>query len=87
MSVYFVYRSQYQTPILNQLKVFPDASVLEWFQSNWQQLDENLLGFDPYGFDSLNQAIESNELPSPSSIKELQAILEEHLYVENTLLI
>jgi len=87
VSVYFVYRSQYQTPILNQLKVFPDASVLEWFQSNWQQLDENLLGFDPYGFDSLNQAIESNELPSPSSIKELQAILEEHLYVENTLLI
>ena len=35
MSVYFVYRSHYDNPGAFHVKVFPQDTVLEWFQSIW----------------------------------------------------
>lgn len=82
MSVYFALRSQYDSPKLNQLAVFGNDTVLDWFRANWQKLDEKLLGFEVYGFDSLAGSIKSEELGPPSTANELKDILEEHLYVE-----
>lgn len=82
MSVYFALRSQYDSPKLNQLAVFGNDTVLDWFRANWQNLDEKLLGFEVYGFDSLAGSIKSEELGPPATASELKDILEEHLYVE-----
>ena len=94
MSVYFVYRSQYLTPMLNQVKVFEDATVLSWFQRIWNfgndlgdssAYDVELLGFEVYGFDSIFDAIAEHEIEPPNDESSLSQILREHLYVEGEL--
>lgn len=94
MSVYFVYRSQYLTPMLNQVKVFEDATVLSWFQRIWNfgndlgdssAYDVELLGFEVYGFDSIFDAIAEHEIEPPKDESSLSQILREHLYVEGEL--
>src|SRR5258708_864202 len=41
MTVYFVHRS-HETPALNRLKKFKEATLLQWFQKHWKPLkDEN----------------------------------------------
>lgn len=94
MSVFFVYRSQYDTPVLNQLKTFGDATVFEWFKRNWtgaESYDDslkfarNLLGFDVYGFDSIFRAIGEHQIGPPEDEQALARILNEHLYVEGEL--
>ncbi len=91
MSVYFVYRSHYETPTLNHLKKFDGNSVLEWFQQHWQQwslhaddvnYDLKLFGCSVYGFASVFEAINQEALPPPKSMTELQNFLTDHLYVE-----
>lgn len=92
MSVYFVYRSHYNDPKLNHVKKFDDNTVLEWFQAHWDEgatqyaSDEKyvtkLFGCDVYGFSSLFEAINQNELSQPQSFEELEEILADHLYVE-----
>ncbi len=91
MSVYFVYRSHYDTPNLNHVKKFESNSVLEWFQKHWQEWAEHvddrnyvldLFGCDVYGFASLFDAISQEELSPPNSMKDLQKFLTDHLYVE-----
>lgn len=91
MSVYFVYRSQYGTPNLNHLKKFDNGSVLEFFQQHWQQwamhaddrdYTRRLFGCDVYGFASLFEAINQEDLSPPQSMKQLENLLSDHLYVE-----
>lgn len=95
MSVYFVYRSQYETPNLNQVKVFDDASVLAWFQRIWNLGDnfedasecaDTLLGFHVYGFDSIFRKIAEHQLKAPVNDSSLARLLEKHLYVEGELI-
>jgi hypothetical protein len=94
MSVFFVYRSQYETPVLNQLKIFSDATVFDWFKRNWkgaESYDEStkiareLIGIDVYGFDSIFEAIGEHQIGSPEDEQALARILEKHLYVEGEL--
>lgn len=91
MSVYFVYRSHYETPTLNHLKIFDHGSVLEWFQQHWKQwtmhVDDKdyvrrLFGCDVYGFEALFEAVNDAGLAPPKSMKELQEYLTDYLYVE-----
>lgn len=93
MSVYFVYRSQYDTPVLNQVKKFDEATVFDWFKKNWKGVKsektrehtQKLLGFIPYGFDSLFDSIHDKKLKAPANADALGELLEEHLYVEGEL--
>ncbi|MBS1956679.1 MAG: hypothetical protein JST89_21000 [Cyanobacteria bacterium SZAS-4] len=91
MTVYFVYRSHYETPTLNHLKKFDNGSVLEWFQQHWKQwalhvddraYERRLFGCDVYGFSSLFDSISDRGLAPPKSMKELQEYLTDYLYVE-----
>lgn len=94
MAVYFVYRSQYQSPNICRMAKFEEKSVLEWFQKHWVGCDfdssyeytEKLLGFSAYGYSSLFQNIAEKALAKPTNSKELEDYLREHLYFEKELL-
>lgn len=94
MAVYFVYRSHYNTPALNHLRRFEDESVLAWFRRNWKAVPDRgasahvqkLFGCRVYGFRSLFNAIAEHSLPAPPSDAALRRLLDEHLYVEQSLL-
>lgn len=87
MSIYFVYRSHYNTPKLNLVKKFETASILDWFKQNWHVADsEAALGCAPYGFDSLYCAIDKKKIAPPETNEDLRKILDEHLYVEGEIL-
>jgi uncharacterized protein (TIGR02996 family) len=93
MTVYFVYRSHYRTPTLNDVRRFEDDSVLAWFRRHWVGLQpeeaydhvERLFGRRVYGFGSLFEAIAEHALRPPASDAALAETLEEHLYVEGAL--
>ncbi|HEY9774254.1 MAG TPA: hypothetical protein V6C81_10685 [Planktothrix sp.] len=95
MSVYFVYRSPYDDPNLNRVKRFDDdLNVLTWFQRIWKPADpdaafeyaKKLLGFDVYGFSSLFEEIQTNNLRAPQTWEELGEYLKKYLYVEEKLI-
>lgn len=97
MGVYFALRTHYDYPTGKYLRYFPeDDSVLEWFQRHWQgRSDEDsakpgygyeILGCSVYGFDSLFEAIAEHELTPPKTMRQLSALLNEHLYVEGEIL-
>jgi uncharacterized protein (TIGR02996 family) len=91
MSVYFVYRSEYEGPTGKYVKRFAERSVLAWFRNYWQALADyaaasqwvkETLGCPVYGFGSLPQAIALHSLGPPATNNELERCLREHLYVE-----
>jgi uncharacterized protein (TIGR02996 family) len=95
MSVYFVYRTHYDTPTLNHVKKFEDGTVLDWFRRHWNWMEGHeadadreipLFGCPVYGFYSLFSAILEHSLPQPATPDQLQGYLEKHLYVEGELL-
>lgn len=93
MAVYFVYRSQYNTPALNYIRQFPEKNLFEWFCKHWKKMDDNavhaycdeLFGIDVYGYDSLLTSISDNDIAKPKSQKELEEILVEHMYYEGAI--
>lgn len=94
MAVYFVFRSQYSTPALNSLKVFPSESVLEWFKEIWTPIPDfeqakthaqNILGVHVYGFGSIFRNIAKHNLAVPETAKELESYLRKYLYFEGYL--
>lgn len=91
MPVTFVYRSHYEGPLSKRIKRFPDASVLAWFQRVWPlavkakdpgKVVDRELGVSVYGFDSVFREAKENGLAAPRTLAELEALLDEHLYVE-----
>jgi uncharacterized protein (TIGR02996 family) len=91
MSVYFVYRSHYNTPTLNHVEKFKDATVLAWFQRHWRPIADygkaaqyvrKTLGCDVYGFDSFLVHIAERSLAVPNSEGQLRRVLQRHLPVE-----
>lgn len=90
LSVYFVLRSQYESPNICRIKMFDENSVLDWFRKYWKACDFNesyeyvaqLLGFSVYGFPSIFRAIREHSLGKPSNSQELEKHLRKHLYFE-----
>ncbi len=93
MAVFFVYRSHYDDPAGKRLKRFDDRTVLDWFRNHWAELRagkyarlKKLLGFSIYGFSSLFEVADEEDLPPPESDEELGEYLEAHLYSEGPIL-
>lgn len=97
MGVYFALRTHYDFPTGKYLRYFPeDESVLAWFQRHWQgksrEKDEEkgyvreILGCEVYGFATLFEAIAEHNLARPQTMRQLVALLNEHLYVEGEIL-
>lgn len=98
MGVYFALRTHYDYPTGKYLRYFPECeSVLAWFQRYWQGrnseddtvpgYDYEILGCNLYGFNSLFEAIAEHNLAPPKTMRQLSALLNEHLYVEGEILI
>ncbi len=81
MSVYFVYRSHYDNPGAFYVKVFPQDTVLEWFQSIWIGISDaghvpfpselhtqELFGHRVYVFGDLFTQIHQQGWPPPASM-------------------
>jgi uncharacterized protein (TIGR02996 family) len=92
MAVHFVYRCPYMGPSEKFVAHFEEATVLDWFRSRWAEMGArgydsgDLPGVKVYGLGSLGEAIAEHALAAPTSAAELQALLEEHLYVEGEIL-
>src|SRR5262249_38498266 len=95
VSVYFVYRSHYDTPSLNHVRRFEDDTVLAWFQRHWKGVADRaqagdqvrkVFGCYVYGFGSLFHAIAEHSLPPPAASTALKRVLQAHLYFEGELL-
>lgn len=95
LSVYFVYRCHYEGPSCKHVRRFEDDSVLAWFQRVWEPAKDAPdagewlkaeLGCDVYGFGSLFEAAQEEELKAPKSDRALKGYLDEHLYVEGEIL-
>ncbi len=95
MSVYFVYRSEYEGPSGKHVRRLDGNSVLGWFQGIWERAKQaedasewvrSEIGADVYGFASIFEAARDESLPPPKSDRELQACLTGHLYVEDEIL-
>ena len=87
MSVYFVYRSHSDNPGAFHVKVFPQDTVLEWFQSIWKGIPqdrgdftppfpsneyaEELLGQHVYSFGGLFRDMHEHQIPPPRTIAQL----------------
>lgn len=95
MSVYFVYRSHYDNPGAFHVKVFPQDTVLEWFQSIWRGIPETdrppyhssefadeLLGKSVFAFDALFENIHSHGWPLPRTMTAAAKRFEQALYNE-----
>jgi uncharacterized protein (TIGR02996 family) len=89
MTVYFVHRS-HETPALNRLKKFNEATLLEWFQKHWKPLkDENdedtkyvhqLLGCNCWPLVCVLHQIGEQSLEPPKTFRQLEKYLKEHWY-------
>ncbi len=91
MSVYFVYRSDYEGPSGKHVRRLDADSVLGWYQAVWERAKqaEDIsewvkaeVGADVYGFASIFEAAREHALPPPTSDRKLKSYLEEYLYVE-----
>jgi uncharacterized protein (TIGR02996 family) len=90
MSIWFVFRSQYDGPLSKHIQRFDGAdTLLDWFRSIWRpipdldtacQLGEELLGTYVYSFGSFFIRIAENSLPVPDSMKQVHECLESALY-------
>lgn len=84
MKIYFTYRDGY-TPGNRVIRVFEANSIIEWFVSNWEQLNdtpekaEALLGFRPYGFPFSDSETEE-PVGAPDGIDELLEHIENYTY-------
>ena len=83
MKIYFAYRTFLQ-PNLRYIKEFEAESLLAWFQNNWDNLldkdnsdSEELFGIDVHDFPIWERNGRFPEIPS--SLKELEAIIEDSL--------
>jgi uncharacterized protein (TIGR02996 family) len=91
MSVYFVYRTTYNTPLEKHVRCFEDDSVLAWARRIWEPIDDAdrafehakglLGGLEVYTFERLFTGIAEEGTPPPKSMKNLAVALEHHLYV------
>ncbi|MBL7258291.1 hypothetical protein [Paractinoplanes lichenicola] len=82
--MWFVERSRVDSPYGKLVFHHPGTTVLGWFQLAWHHDDpEALLGSDPYGFDSIFEAIAEHDLPCPRTLDELRDVLDEHLWIES----
>jgi hypothetical protein len=91
MSVYFVYRSEYEGPSGKHVRKFEADTVLGWFRQVWEPAKQaadasewvkSEIGTSVYGFYSLFENARENNLPAPTSDRVLKSYLEEHLYAE-----
>jgi len=91
MAVTFVYRSHYEGPLSRRVVRFDDASVLAWFQRVWagardapspRAFIKREMGGGVYGFSSLFEAAKEKKIAAPRTLKQLEKLLDEHLYVE-----
>ena len=93
MSVYFVYRSHYDNPGAFHVKVFPQDTVLEWFQSIWVGIPrteeshlarehvKSLIGRRVYSFGSLFERIHEHGWPKPKSMTTAMRQLRDAMYI------
>ncbi len=95
MSVYFVYRSHSDNPGAFHVKVFPQDTVLEWFQSIWVGIQGSerapipsrdhafsLIGRHVYSFSSLFESIHEHGWATPKSMTTAAKHFEEALFTE-----
>ncbi|MCU0658391.1 MAG: hypothetical protein MUF64_24960 [Polyangiaceae bacterium] len=96
MSLAFVYRSHYAGLLSKRVVRLPDPDLLSWFQRIWKEVKngedpddivENELKDEVYGFSSLFRAIKEHKLAAPRSLKKLRELLQEHVYVEGEILL
>ena len=90
--VYFIYRSEYESPLGHRLVEFPNDNLLEWFQELWEwsrvegnepwDCDEVFLGGGVYGFGSLIEPL--RELKSLKSETQLKRFLNKAEYTEGS---
>lgn len=84
MKIYFTYRDGY-TPGNRVTRVFEAGSIIEWFVSNWEHLNdtpekaEALLGFRPYGFPFSDSETEE-PVSAPGDMDELLEYIENYTY-------
>lgn len=86
--MFFIVCWREQTPLGHQVTSLPGVTVLDWFRAGWEQPDPETwavgqLGDVPYGLESIFERAREFDLPPPSSVDELRALLAEHLWVES----
>lgn len=91
MSVYFVFRTPYDEPSGKFVTTFANESVLEWFQENWEPIEDEddagnftlgTLGVEPFAFYTLFMSIAEHNSRRPQDMESLERQLNKHLYVE-----
>jgi len=96
VSVYFVYRSHYDNPGAFHVKVFPQDTVLEWFQSIWRGIPatdrpntspahehaRQLVGRDVYGLMSLFEDIHQHGWAKPETMTGALRRFESSMYTQ-----
>lgn len=86
--MFFIQRWREDTPLGHRVVALPGVTVLDWFRAGWAEaspsdwVDEQLDG-GPSGLESIFEEAAEGDLPPPSSMEELRALLIEHLWVES----
>src|SRR5262249_39540471 len=94
MTVYFVYRTPYETLEGKYLKHFEDDSVLDWFRDRWERLGgtdqddvvervDRELGCHVYSFYDVFLINEEGPVPPPRNGRELAEHVESRVYNNN----
>ncbi len=95
MGVHFVYRSHYQGPAGKFVRSLGADTVLGWFRDVWDEAKrvpdvrewtKARLGCDVYGFASLFEAAQEQDLEPPKTDQALRDHLSKHLYAEGDIL-
>src|SRR5262245_33966329 len=95
--VVFIYRSHYDGLLSKRVRWLPDRTVLDWFRRGWAAAADpsvNLdgwaaaeLGGRVYGLATIFEAARQGRLPAPENVDDLSRLLNEHLYVEDKVLV
>lgn len=89
--IWFVYRSHYEGPLSRRIRHLDAPSVLAWFASRMNEartsdkpedVYQDDLGGDVYGLGTIFEAVKEHQLAAPKTMRELERLLREHLYVE-----
>jgi hypothetical protein len=88
--MYFVCRWREESPFSKRVVTVRDATVLDWFRRGWEQDDPDAwidgeLGGYVYGLESVFEQARKRGLPPPATVDELREVLNEHLYVEDSI--
>jgi uncharacterized protein (TIGR02996 family) len=86
VAVYFVYRSdELSDPTARYLRRFEDRTILDWFRRHWRPIAdyttaqkhvERLFGIEVCLFGEVFEAIHERGLPRPTTIEDVQAVLQ-----------